>query len=384
MHRSSMKLLTAALVIVLSGIHGSWAHLEAVDRHGTMHVEQSPFGTTADGQSVELFTCTNAGGVKLRMMTYGAIVVSLEVPDRDGTIANVNLGYEKLDGYLAGSPYFGATVGRYCNRIAGGMFRLDGKQYTLATNNGSNHLHGGDVGYDKVVWEARPIRRRSEVGVRFQYTSKDGEEGYPGTVQITATYTLTNENELKVELRARSDAATPVNLTNHCYWNLAGAGSGSILDHQLQVESDEYLAVDDTLIPTGNMVAVKGSPLDFTSPHAIGERLKQIPEIEGLPQGYDHCFVVRRGKAGLALAARVTDPSSGRTMEIYTTQPGLQFYSGNFLDGTDGSGGFQQYEGFCLETQHYPDSPNQPGFPSTILYPGKKYQHTTVHAFSAR
>ena len=384
MYCPSLKRNTLALLVLLAGLPGSSASLEAGEGRGSMLVEQSAFGATADGQKVKLFTCTNANGLKLKMMTYGAIVVSLEVPDREGTMANVNLGFAALDGYLAGHPYFGSTVGRYCNRIAGGKFSLEGTQYTLATNNGENHLHGGDAGYDKVVWDARPIRRRNEVGVRFQYTSKDGEEGYPGTVRVTAIYTLTNNNELKIELIARSDAPTPVNLTNHCYWNLAGAGSGSILDHQLQVTSDEYLAVDDTLIPTGKMVAVKGSPLDFTTPHAIGERLKQIPEIEGLPQGYDHCFVIRRGKAGLSLAARVVDPSSGRTMEIHTTQPGLQLYSGNFLDGTEGSGGFQQYEGFCLETQHYPDSPNQPGFPSTILNPGKKYHHTTVHVFSAR
>ena len=384
MYCSSSKCPALVLLAVLTCLPGFAAGLKAGEGQQGMRVEKSDFGATSDGEPVELYTCTNANGLKLKMMTYGAIVVSLEVPDREGTMANVNLGFEALDGYLAGHPYFGSTVGRFCNRIAGGKFSLEGTQYTLATNNGENHLHGGDAGYDKVVWDARPIRRRNEVGVRFQYTSKDGEEGYPGTVRVTAIYTLTNNNELKIELIARSDAPTPVNLTNHCYWNLAGAGSGSILDHQLQVTSDEYLAVDDTLIPTGKMVAVKGSPLDFTTPHAIGERLKQIPEIEGLPQGYDHCFVIRRGKAGLSLAARVVDPSSGRTMEIHTTQPGLQLYSGNFLDGTEGSGGFQQYEGLCLETQHYPDSPNQPGFPSTILNPGKKYHHTTVHVFSAR
>lgn len=384
MYCSSSNCLSLALLALLNCLPGISTRLEAGEGQQAMQVERSDFGTTANGEPVELYTCTNANGLKLEMMTYGAIVVSLEVPDRDGTLANVNLGYEKLDSYLAGSPYFGATVGRYCNRIAGGMFSLDGKEYALATNNGSNHLHGGDVGYDKVIWDARPIRRRSEVGVRFQYTSKDGEEGYPGTVRLTAIYTLTNNNELKVEFLARSDASTPLNLTNHCYWNLAGAGSGTILDHQLQVESDKYLAVDDTLIPTGKMLDVKGSPLDFIAPHAIGERLKAIPEIEGLPQGYDHCFVLRRDKSGMAFAARVSDPSSGRTMEISTTQPGLQLYSGNFLDGTEENGGHQQYEAFCLETQHYPDSPNQPGFPSTILHPGKKYHHITVHTFSAK
>lgn len=349
----------------------------------TMNVAVSPFGVTPDGQTIDLYTCTNANGLVLKMMTYGAIVVSLETPDRNGSLANVNLGFDSLDGYLEGHPYFGSTVGRFCNRIAGGTFELDGQQYKLAANNGENHLHGGEKGFDKVVWDAKPLRSRHGVGVKFHYVSKDGEEGYPGALQVTAIYTLTNDNELKVDLIARTSAATPVNLTNHCYWNLAGSGSGSILDHELQVQSDKFLEVDDTLIPTGKMLDVKQTPLDFTAPRSIGERIKDIPEVEGLPQGYDHCFVLRRAAEGLSLAARVREPSSGRVMEIYTTQPGLQFYSGNFLDGESSSGGFQQYEGFCLETQHYPDAPNKPEFPSTTLRPGQRYRHITVHRFLA-
>jgi aldose 1-epimerase len=384
MYCSSPGYLAAALFFTLTSLLNPLSSAAQEEGQGAIGIQRTSFGSTEDGHQVELYTCRNANGLVLKMTNYGAIVVSLEVPDRDGKLANINLGFDALDGYLAGSPYFGATVGRYCNRIAGGQFTLDGENYTLATNDGANHLHGGKLGFDKVVWDAKPINKRNEVGVRFQYTSKDGEEGYPGTVRVTAIYTLTNNNELKVELLARSDSATPLNLTNHCYWNLAGAGSGSILGHQLQIEADKYLEVDDSLIPTGVMLDVKGSPLDFITPHTIGERIKNLAEIEGLPQGYDHCYVLRPASSNSSLAARVADPSSGRIMEIYTTQPGLQLYSGNFLDGTAGSGGFKQYEGFCLETQHYPDSPNQPSFPSTVLYPGRRYRHITVHAFSAK
>ena len=347
---------------------------EATENGSDMNVQESPFGKTQDGVGIDLYTCTNDNGLVLKMTNYGAIVVSLEVPDRNSNLDNVTLGFPTLDGYLARHPYFGSTVGRYCNRIAKGEFTVGGEQYTLATNNGDNHLHGGQVGFDKVVWSAEPIESESAVGVRFTYLSEDGEEGYPGNVNVTAVYVLDNDNELVVEFMATTDKACPINLTNHCYWNLAGEGSGTIRDHELMIAGDKYLPVDDTLIPTGDLADVEGTLLDFTQPETIGARLDQIA-------GYDHCFVLR-GEAGeMKPAARVKDPETGRVMEIRTTQPGIQFYSGNFLDGAEAGGGYKQYGGFCLETQHFPDSPNQPSFPSTILKPGETYKHTTIHKF---
>jgi aldose 1-epimerase len=345
-----------------------------------MKVEKSSFGKTPDGQEVSLFTCTNANKLVLKMIDYGAIVVALETPDKNGKLANINLGFDKLDGYLERHPYFGSTVGRYCNRIAKGRFTLDGKEYTLAVNNSPNHLHGGEKGFDKQMWKAVEVKTPDAVGVKFTRRSPDGEEGYPGNLDVTVTYTLTNANELKIEFSAKTDKPTPVNLTNHNYWNLAGAGSGSILDQELTLQADKYLPVDAGLIPTGELADVKGTPLDFTSAHRIGERIK---EIKADPVGYDHCFVLRSSDGSLALAARAKDPKSGRVMEIRTTQPGIQFYSGNFLDGKPANGNYKQYEGFCLETQHYPDSPNQPKFPTTILKPGETFSQTTVHRFSA-
>lgn len=346
-----------------------------------MRVEKTPFGATPAGESVDLYTCTNAHGLRMQVTNYGAIVVAIETPDRNGQLANITLGFSKLDGYLRRHPYFGSTVGRYCNRIARGKFTLLGKEYTLATNNGPNHLHGGKVGFDKVVWRAEPIQTDKSVGVRFSYVSPDGEEGYPGNLNVVTQYSLTNDNEWIAEYRATADEPTPVNLTNHNYWNLAGVGSGPILEHQLLLAADQYLPVDETLIPTGKLASVKGTPLDFTEPKSIGRDLKKI---DAVPQGYDHCFVVRRKQSGLALAARVSEPKSGRVMEVHTTQPGIQLYTGNFLAGGEDEGGAQQYTGFCLETQHYPDSPNQPEFPTTILRPGETYLHTTVHKFSTQ
>lgn len=350
------------------------------ERTPEMNVTKSSFGKTEDGQEIDLYTCVNANGLIAKLTNYGAIVVSLETPDRDGKLANINLGFDKLDGYLQRHPYFGSTVGRFCNRIAKGKFTLDDQEYTLATNNDPNHLHGGDAGFDKQVWSAEEVRTDDAVGVKFSRRSPDGEEGYPGNLDVTVVYTLTNDNELKVEFTATSDKPTPINLTNHNYWNLGGAGSGTIEEHELQIEADNYLPVDETLIPTGELAAVKDTPLDFATPHKIGERLKQI---EADPVGYDHCFALRSQDGSLALAATVKDASSGRVMEIFTTQPGIQFYTGNFLDGSESAGGFEQYGAFCLETQHYPDSPNQPEFPSAILKPGETFKQTTVHKFSA-
>ncbi len=342
-----------------------------------MTFSESSFGTTPDGQDVRLFTLENASGMRVQLTNYGAIVVAVETPDREGQRANINLGFERLEGYLARHPYFGATVGRFCNRIARGSFTLDGKTYTLAKNNGENHLHGGEVGFDKVVWKAEKIERPGSVGVRFTHRSPDGDEGYPGNLDVTATYTLSNDNELAMEFTATTDQATPVNLTNHCYWNLGGAGSGKILDHELMLVADHYLPVDETLIPTGELARVEGTPLDFRQPQPLGARLEQLG---GTPPGYDHCYVLKE-PGQLTLAARVRDPKSGRVMEVLTTQPGMQLYTGNFLSGSEADGGFGQHEGFCLETQHFPDSPNQPQFPSTILRPGQRFEQRTVHRF---
>jgi aldose 1-epimerase len=314
-------------------------------------------------------------------MTYGAIVVELQTPDRDGNLENVTLGFDQLDGYLGAHPYFGATVGRYANRIAKGKFVLDGKTYSLATNNGPNHLHGGELGLSRVVWAAEPVESDTAVGVKFRYTSPDGQDGYPGTLSATVVYTLTNQDELRIDYTATTTKATVINLTNHCYWNLGGAGSGTILDHQLMLAADEYLPVDDTLIPTGQLAKVADTPFDFTTPHVIGSRIDQVT---GDPPRYDHCFALRSRDGSLASAARVVHPASGRTMEIYTTQPGIQFYTGNFLDGGPANGNYPRNAGFCLETQHFPDSPNRQTFPSVVLRPGETYRQTTVHKFTVQ
>ena len=344
-------------------------------------VSKSTFGKTASGEEIDLYTCVNINGLVLKMMTFGAIVVSLEIPDRDGKLSNVNLGFESLDSYLAGHPYFGATIGRFCNRISKGKFSLNGVKYTLATNDGSNHLHGGEKGFDKVVWDARSFVDELGAGIEFNYRSPNGEEGYPGNLDVSAVYTLTNKNELMVKFSAISDMATPINLTNHNYWNLGGIRSGNILGHEVTIVANQYLEVNNNLIPTGKLLDVKGTPFDFTTAKTVGDHIKSIPKIEGLPQGYDHCFVLPDDSKNLKLAARIKDSVSGRSMEIYTTQPGIQFYSGNFLDGRPESGGYEQYDGFCLETQHFPDAPNHPKFLSTILIPGEKYKHLTVHRF---
>lgn len=382
MRRRNIYLATCGLLLTLVGSTQPASAQDAKSNKGNrsaMRIEKTSFGKTNEGQAVSLFTCTNEHGLVLKMIDYGAIVVSVETPDRNGRLANINLGFPKLEGYLQRHPYFGATVGRFCNRIAKGKFELDGKEYQLATNNGANHLHGGLKGFDTQMWQASEVKMPDAVGLKFTRRSPDGEEGYPGNMDVTVVYALTNGNELKIEFSAKTDKATPINLTNHNYWNLAGAGSGTILNHELMLAADKYLPVDDGLIPTGELADVKGTPLDFTTAHRIGERIQQI---KADPVGYDHCFSLRSQDGSLTLAARVKEPTSGRVMEILTTQPGIQFYSGNFLDGSAGAGGYKQYEGFCLETQHYPDSPNQPKFPSAILKPGETFQQTTIHRFS--
>jgi len=349
----------------------------------SMSLTSAPFGTLPDGTPVEIYTLTNRKGIEARIMTYGATLVSLRLPERNGRFDDVNLGFDGLAGYLGTHPYFGVIVGRYANRIALGRFTLGGVTYMLARNNNGNSLHGGLRGFDKVVWKAEPVHGHGAVGVKLTYMSKDQEEGYPGNLAVTVVYALTDSDELKIAYEAVTDKATPVNLTNHAYWNLAGQGQGDVLGHVLELAADKYTSVDSAanLIPTGEITDVRGTPLDFTAPHAIGER---IARVEG---GYDHNFVLRTGGGALALAARVLEPSSGRVLEIFTDQPGIQLYSGNFLDGTvKGKGGvaYQKHFGFCLETQHFPDSPNHPNFPSTILEPGKRYATVTVHKFSVK
>jgi aldose 1-epimerase len=342
-----------------------------------MTIDKKPFGKTADGKSVTLYTLSNDQGNTVELIDYGAIVVSINVPDRAGKRTNVTAGFSAIDGYLQRHPYFGATVGRFCNRIAKGKFTLDGKTYPLAVNNGPNHLHGGEVGFDKRMWQVAEVRGENSVGLKFTYVSPDGEEGFPGTLTTVAEYRWDNNNCLTLDLQATTDKPTVLNLTNHAYFNLGGAGSGTIHQHELTLACDQYLPVDENMIPTGVLAPVAGTALDFTSTHKIGERISQLKETNG----YDHCFVVR-GKAGeLREAAKVVDPASGRTMAIKTTQPGIQLYTGNFLDGTAGNAGYKTHEAFCLETQHYPDSPNQSSFPTTVLRPGEKFHQVTTFTF---
>ena len=343
---------------------------------------RAPFGKTPDGQAVEVFTLKNASGMEVKAIGYGGIITSLRVPDRNGKLDDVVLGFDRLDDYLKDHPFFGAIIGRFGNRIARGQFTLDGQTYKLATNNGPNHLHGGNKGFDKVVWAVEPVPGQN--ALRFSRTSPDGEEGYPGNLRVQVTYTLTEKNELQVDYLATTDKATPVNLTQHSYFNLAGQASGDILGHQLMLNADRYTPVSDTLIPTGELAPVAGTPFDFRQATAIGARINnEHPQIKN-GQGYDHNWVLNRKGPGLQLAARVVEPTTGRTLEVATTEPGIQFYSGNFLDGKlTGKGGavYKHRTGFCLETQHFPDSPNQPTFPSTILKPGQEYRSRTVFTF---
>jgi aldose 1-epimerase len=350
-------------------------------------VKQDSFGALPDGRHAMLYTLANPHGMEVTISSYGAIVVSVKVPDRNGKIADVVLGFDSLDGYLnPQEPYFGAIVGRYGNRIANGRFTLNGAQYTLARNNGENSLHGGIKGFDKQMWLANAVNSDDGPGVELTYLSKDGEEGFPGNLTAKVTYTLTANNELKIDYEATTDKDTVLNLTNHSYFNLAGQGNGDILDHILTIEADRFTPVNAALIPTGELREVAGTPFDFRKATAIGARINDAdPQLQA-GNGYDHNFVLNRSGGDLAPAARVTDPKSGRTLVVSTTQPGVQFYTANFLDGTiHGKGGavYGRRSAFCLETQHFPDSPNQPNFPSVVLKPGEKYHSTTVFKFSA-
>jgi aldose 1-epimerase len=349
-------------------------------------IARAGFGSTRDGRAVEIYTLTNAHGVEMRVITYGGIITSLKVPDRAGHLGDIVLGFDTIDEYLKDPPYFGALIGRYGNRIAKGQFTLDGKTFKLATNNGPNHLHGGVKGFDKVVWSAVPGEDPNGVSVTLSRTSPDGEEGYPGNLHATVRYTLTDKNELAIDYRATTDKATPVNLTQHSYFNLTDE-SNDILGHELTIHASRYTPVDDTLIPTGELAGVQGTPFDFLKATAIGARIATDNAQLKNGRGYDHNWVLDRTGSGLQPAARLVDPKSGRTLEVATTEPGLQFYSGNFLDGTiTGKGGrmYKNRTGLCLETQHYPDSPNHPSFPSTILQPGQTYSSRTVFTFGVQ
>jgi aldose 1-epimerase len=348
----------------------------------TAPITKVPFGT-ADGQPVDLYVLRNANGALASICNYGGIVVALKVPDRRGQFVDAVLGYDKLEDYLKDTPYFGALIGRYGNRIAKGKFTLDGVEYTLATNNVPNALHGGRKGFDKVVWQARSYVSKLGPALELTYRSKDGEEGYPGTLDVTVVYTLTADNALRADYTAKTDKDTVVNLTQHSYFNLNG--EGDILDHVVFINADQFTPVDSTLIPTGELKPVPGTPFDFRTPTAIGARIGQDDEQLKFGGGYDHNWVIHKSLGKLALMARVAAPKTGIVLEVFSTEPGLQFYSGNFLDGKNvGKSGrvYNFRNGFCMEPQHYPDSPNQPNFPSVVLKPGQVYQNTIIYKFS--
>jgi aldose 1-epimerase len=350
--------------------------------HMKASVQQTPFGRLSDGGAAGLFTLTNRNGLVAKITSYGTIITELHVPDRHGKFGDVVLGFDRLDSYLQGHPHFGCTTGRVANRIAGGRFTLDGRTFTLAVNNGPNHLHGGLKGFDKVLWRAEALAD-DEPAVKFTYTSPDGEEGYPGNLAVTVVMTLTGRDELRIDYVAATDKPTPVNLTNHSYFNLAGAGAGDVLGHELMLAADYYTPSDASFIPTGEIAPVKGTPLDFTAPVPIGSRFDRLT---GEPRGYDHNFVINGGGKGLVFAARAHEPASGRVLEMWTTEPGFQFYTGNFLENITAKNGarYRRHSGFCLEAQHFPDSVNQPRFPSIILRPGQTYRQTTLYKFSTK
>ena len=344
-------------------------------------ITKSNFGKLPDGTAVDQYTLTGSHGAFCKIITYGGTVTELHVPDKNGQLADVVLGFEDLAGYLSPQPYFGALCGRYANRIAKGKFTLDGKSYSLAINNGPNALHGGIKGFDKVVWHATPGETKEGTTLQLEYTSADGEEGYPGKLKVTVVYTFTDKNDLRIDYTATTDKATIINLTNHSYFNLAGAGSGDVFGHELMLSAKNFTPTDDTLIPTGEIKAVKNTPFDFTTAKPIG---KDIAQLFSQPhKGYDHNFVLDSQNKTLALAARVTEPKSSRVMEVLTTEPGVQLYTANFLGDTKGKAGkiYKQYGAFCLETQHYPDSVNHSNFPPVILRPGEEYRTTTIYRF---
>ena len=351
-------------------------------------MQKRPYGTLTTGAPVAEYTLTNTNRMQVRVINFGGIITGVDVPDQQGDVSNVVLGFDNLRHYETGTTYFGCVAGRYANRITRGRFTLDGKTYQLAVNDGPNHLHGGSQGFDKNVWQvAREISQPGEEGIELHYLSPDGEENYPGSLDVSIIYRLTAANELRIDYRAATDAATVVNLTNHSYWNLAGEGSGTIYDHILQLNAERYTPVDETAIPFGELATVAGTPLDFRAPKAVGANIRSDHQQVQFGKGYDHNWVITRSSPddqSLIQAAELSDPLSGRRMQVWTTEPGIQFYSGNFLNGENfgpSRRAYRQSDGLALETQHFPNSPNQPGFPSTALYPGGEYRSTTIYKF---
>jgi len=345
-------------------------------------IQKEEFGKTAAGETVNLYTIKNTNGIELKVTEFGATLVSLKIPDREGNFEDIILGFDNLEGYINDAAYLGVIAGRYANRIAKGKFTLNGKEYTLATNDGENHLHGGVEGFGKKVWKGEELKTDKGTGVKFTYLSKDGEEGYPGNLDNTVKYILNDNNELKIVLKSKTDKATPVNLTNHAYFNLKGEGNGTILGHKLELNAKEYTPVDNGLIPTGEIKSVEGTPLDFPELEAIGSRIDKVDKK--FSGGYDHNFIIIKSDEPLSMVCKVVEPESGRVMKIYATMPGSQFYSGNFLDGFKGKGGkvYNQHYAFCIEPQYYPDSPNKPNFPSCILNAGEEREEIILYKFS--
>jgi aldose 1-epimerase len=364
-------------LIVVPGSVKTFGRTEAESR-----VQKTNFGKLDDGATIEQYTLKNSKGAVAKVITYGATLTELWMPDKNAKMGDIVLGFDNLKGYLGDQPYFGGTIGRYANRIAKGKFTLDGKEYTLAINNGPNSLHGGKIGFNRRVWKAEPLKGTKDAAVRFTYVSKDGEEGYPGNLTVSVTYTLTDDNALKIYYTAKTDKATPINLTNHSYFNLAGAGNGNILKETVWLDADHFTPTDNTLIPTGEIKSVAGTPYDFREPMEVGARIADIPKVGG----YDMNYVLNGPAGKLRRIAEVKDSSSGRQMEVWTTQPGVQLYIGIGLDGSiHGIGGaYEKYGALCLETQHYPDSVNHPNFPSAILRPGEEFRSETIYRFSAK